>query len=242
MSRPTLLIPVVFPDPEVYPLDQQNLVGLDEFDVVLFGYWEIPAGTSPETARDVHETEAEAVLYEMAAQFSRAGSSTDVQLHFGRPGEAEVALQNRIAAETDADAVLVPKHLTMWHNVLVPLRDDRRLDDVVEFLSAFDRDSMFVIELFHAAPDREATASAEAMLADVKDRLMERGFSDDDVETTVVIAENASRAIAEQAEKHNLVVMGETDEPDDPDRFFGSVYADIADETDTPIAVLLGTT
>jgi hypothetical protein len=38
VSRPTLLIPVVFPEPELHPMTDMHLAGLNGFDVVLSGY------------------------------------------------------------------------------------------------------------------------------------------------------------------------------------------------------------
>lgn len=238
MSRPTLLIPVVFPDPDVYPLDDVNIVGLNGFEIILFGYWETPEGTSREAAREAHETEAEAVLYEMAAQFSRAGASTDIQLHFGPAGVEEGALQDRIAEETDASGVLIPKRLTMPNNVLVPIRDDRKLAEIVDFVSAFDRETTFVLELYHAAPDEAAADGAKRMLEGVKATLLDRGFSENNVEVTVEVADDPGSAIADRARKHNVVVMGGTEELDIENRFFGPLYEYIAEETKTPIAVV----
>lgn len=238
MSRPTILIPVVFPDPDIYPMDDVNIVGLNGFDIVLFGYWETPEGTTPETAREEHETEAEAVLYDMAAQFSRAGASTDIQLHFGPPGDAEGVLQDRIAAETDVDGILVPNQLTMLNNVLIPLRDTRKRDEIVDFVSAFEKDRIFVLELYHATPDETRVEAAERMLEGVKRMLLDRGFSDNDVEVTVEVTDDPASAVADRARNHNIVVMGETEEVGVEDRFFGPIYDYIAEETETPIAVI----
>lgn len=240
MAKPTLLIPIVFPDPEPYPLTDPYIEGLNGFDIVLFGYWEVPDGTSPEAARDAHETEAEAVLYETAADFSHAGASTDVQLHFGRAGAEEDALQDRIAEEADADGVLIPRRLSMLNNVLVPLRDDRKLDEVVDFVSAFDPETIFVVELYHAAHDASDVGEAETMLEAVKRTLLDRGFSESDLEVTVEVHADAGAAIVDRARNHNIVVMGETEELDDETRFLGPVYRVIAERTDTPIVVIRG--
>jgi len=236
VRQQTLLIPVVFPDPEIET--DPNIEGLEGFDITLLGYWEIPGGTTPETAREMHETEAEAVLYEMAANLSRAGASTDIQLHFGPEGDGQEELQDRIVAETDPDGVLVPDNLTMLNNILVPLRDNRRQDKIVDFVSVFDHDMIFVIELSHAAADEAAVESATEMLEDVKATLLDRGFSEADIEITVEVTDDASASIVERARDHNLVVIGETEESAIPDRFLGPVYETIHEETDTPIAII----
>lgn len=238
MARPTLLIPVVFPDPDPHSLVDSNLGGLSGFDVLLFGYWEVPGGATAEAVRAEHETEAEAVLYDLAARFSEAGASTDVQLHFGPGGPERLALQDRILEETDPDGVLLPRPITLLNNVFVALRDDRKRDRIVEFASAFDRETMFALELFHAAPDESAAEEAREMLAEVKATLVDRGFSTDAVETTVEVADDPAAAIARRARSHNVVVMGETELPDAEDRIFGPVYRRVAEEADVPIVAV----
>jgi len=238
MSRPTLLVPVVFPEPDVYPLDSGNIVGLSGFDVVLFGYWEVPEGVSRETARANKEAEAQAILYEMAAAFSRGGASTSVELFFGQSGPEEAALQERIADETDADAVLLGAPITMWTNVLVPLRDARHRVELVEFLSGLDTDSIFTLELYHVAAGPGAVEAGEEMLDSLRAELVEEDVPEDVVEVTVEVHEDAGEAIAERAQRHNLVVMGETEERASATEFLGPVYHTLADRADVPVVVL----
>ncbi|MXR19216.1 universal stress protein [Halobacterium bonnevillei] len=238
MSKPTLLVPVVFPEPDVYPLDSGNIVGLSGFDVVLFGYWELPEGMSRETARANKEAEAQEILYEMAAAFSRGGASTSVRLFFGQPGPEEAALQERIADETDADAVLLGAPITMWANVLVPLRDARHRAELVAFLAGLDTDSIFTLELYHVAAGPAAVEAGEAMLDSLRAELVEHDFPEDVVEVTVEVHDDAGEAIAERAQRHNLVVMGETEERPSEAEFLGPAYHTFADRADVPVVVL----
>ncbi len=236
MSRMSLLVPVVFPREE--PLTDANVQGLAGFDIVLFGYWRTPDGTDPAVAREEHAVDAEAELYELAAQFSRAGASTDVQLHFGPDDEYMDVLQNRIVADTDADAVVIPKRITMWNNVLVPLRDDRNAGRIVEFLDAFDPETIFTLELFHVAADEKDVDAAEEMLGRVEQLLLDQGFTESDLEVTVNVAEDSDTAIIERAGRHNVVVIGETEEQTDATQFLGSTYERIADQIDVPVVVV----
>ncbi|SEW13167.1 universal stress protein [Halobacterium jilantaiense] len=238
MSRTTLLVPVVFPEPDVYPLDDENIVGLSGFDVVLFGYWEVPEEADREAVRASREPDAQSVLYELAAAFSRGGASTSVQLFFGESGATEAKLQDRIADESDVDAVLMGGNITKWANVLVPLRDDRRRADLLTFLGGLNRHSMFTLELYHVAPDRAAADAGEAMLESVRADLVEAGFAEDVVDVTVDIGDNPSVAVAKRARRHNLVVMGETGESPSESAFLGGVYRRLADRVDVPVVVL----
>lgn len=238
MVRPTLLIPVVFPDPDIYPITDMSIAELDGFNVVLYGYWEVPETTTPEAAREAHEIEAEAILYEMAAEFSHAGAATDIQLHFGPAGADQSTLQQRISEDTAADAVLLATHLRSVTNVLVPLRDARHGEQMVDFLSAFDTDSIFVVELYHVAADEDAVTPAESMLESVKETLLARGFSEGNLKLTVEVADDAQSAITERARSHNIIVLGETEQGGFEDRLFGPTSEYIADESETPTIVI----
>lgn len=238
MTTPTLLVPVTFPEPGIYPLADPDVQSLSGFDVELFGYWEIGADESTETARAAHETAAEAVLYELAAAFSRAGASTDIQLHFGESGPGRRELQRRIVEEYDPDGVLLAETLPPLRNVLVPLRDDRHVDSVTEFVSAFGPESLFVVELYHACGEDEDVESCEAMLDAVADRLLSNGFSEADVERTVERVDDVEAALLSKARNHNLVVIGETERRGDDDRVFGDIGERLADRADTPVLVV----
>jgi len=234
MGRMTLLLPVFLPRETA--LIGANLRGFSGFDIVLFGYWSVPEGTDPAVVRETHESEAQAKLYELAAEFSRAGAPTDVRLHFGPTGEHMDALQERTAEEVEADAVVVPNRITGWNNVLVPLRDDRNADRIVEFLDAFAPETIFVIELFHAATDPGDAEAAREMLDGVELALLDRGFTESDVEATVEVVDDPEAAIIERAGRHNVVVIGETEEL--TDRFLGPTYERLAENIDVPVVVV----
>lgn len=236
MSRMSLLIPVYFP--QETPLTDANVQGLTGFDIVLFGYWETPEGIDPAVVREEHGVEAEAALYELAAQFSRAGASTSVQLHFGLAGDELAAIQSQIEGETDADAVVVPKRITLWNNILVPMRDARNADRIVDFLDAFDSKMVFVIELYHVASGSSEVDAAREMLSGVERALLERGFTESDLEVTVEVAPDPEAAIIERASGFNVVVIGETEEASNSDQFLGATYDRIADRTDVPVVVV----
>lgn len=215
-----------------------SIAELDGFNVVLYGYWEVPETTTPEAAREAHEIEAKAILYEMAAEFSHAGAATDIQLHFGHAGTDQSTLQQRISEETAADAILLATQLRSVTNVLVPLRDARHGEQLVDFLCAFDTDSIFVLELYHVAADEDAVAPAETMLESVEETLLARGFSEGNLELTVEVAADARSAIAERARSHNVVVLGETEQSSFEDRLVGPTSEYVAEESETATIVI----
>lgn len=204
----------------------------------MFGYWKVPEGTDPAVVRENHEVDAQTELYELASQFSRAGAPTEVKLSFGPAGEYLSALQERTADEIDADAVVIPNHITQWNNILVPLRTDRNAERIVEFLEAITSESTFILELFHVATNQDDVTSAREMLDGVKGTLLEHGFTESDLEVTVKVADDPEAAIIERASRHNVVVIGETEERSDTRRFLGPIYERIADDIDVPVVIV----
>jgi len=238
MGKPTLLLPVTFPDPAIYPLEDVTVDSLNGFDVVLLGYWELSDGESRAAVRADHETEAEAALYDIAAALSHGGASTDIELHFGEGDQERRAFQRYIVEEFDPDGVLLAERLPSLRNVLVPLRDDRHVDSVTGFLGGFDPEGLFVVELYHAVTDDEGVAAGEAMLDGVADRLLSGGFSETDLERTVAVVDDVPTALAEKARNHNIAVMGATDQQGREDRLFGAVSDHLSQRTDTPVLVV----
>ena len=232
----SLLIPVILPHDGA--LVDANVQGLTGFDIVLFGYWPTPEWEDPMVVYTDRAVEAEAELYELAARFSRAGASTDIQLYVGPSRNRMTALQNLITEEANADAVVIPKQITLWNNVLVPLRDDRNVDQIVEFLNAFDQESMFALELFHVASEESEIKAAQEMLCGVEQSLLDRGFTASDLEITVEIATDPETEVIEQTTGYNVVMIGETEEQPASDRSLGSTYERIAERTDVPVAVV----
>lgn len=237
MDRPKLLIPVQFPDPELYPYPDTIVEGLAGFEIVLLGYYEVPEGSDPVRVRSEHETEAEGALYDMAAAFSKAGAPTDVELHFGHADD-ERGIRDRIAERTDLDGVFVPNPISTLGKVLVPLRDARNAERVVEFVGTLDEYTILDIELLHVVPDEAGVEDGRAMLRNVRDRLVDRGFPAAEVEVTVEVDADPAFSIGNRARRHDLVVMGETEQLDLEERIFGRTYETVADRTDVPIIVL----
>lgn len=238
MPTDTVLIPVVFPDPEITPLHDSFVRELRGFEVTLFGYWEVEDGESLDEARDAHETAAEATLYDLASQFSREGIPTDVQLQFGRAGEEEREFREHIADQIHASAILLSESSTLLRRVLVAIRDEDDGAQLTELTGALDPETTLRVELYHAAESDGAVTHAEEFLAGMRETLHEQGFSDVDLTTTVEVTDDPAFSIAQRARDYELVVLGETAQLDIEDRVFGETYEYIAEQTDVPI--LLG--
>ncbi|MDY6779965.1 MAG: hypothetical protein SV760_05360, partial [Halobacteria archaeon] len=175
MSKETLLVPIVFPNPGIHPIHESFVKELSGFDISLLGYWEVDEGKSVEEVREKNETEAEAVLYDLAARFSEQGSSTDIQLYFGPSGEEERNLRDRVVEQTHASAVLFPSRSTLLRKVLVAVKDEDQQDKLVNLVAGLDPDTTLRIELYHAVEDEDELEAAEEMLADMREKLIQEG-------------------------------------------------------------------
>jgi hypothetical protein len=241
MSRETLLIPIVFPDPGVHPIHESFVKELSGFDISLLGYWEVDEDESVEEVREENKTEAEAVLYDLAARFSEQGSSADIQLYFGPPGQEESNLRDRVVEQTHASAVLFPSRSTLLRTVLVAVKDEEQKDKLVSLVTSLDPDTTLRIELYHAVVDEDRSEEAEDMLADMREKLIEKGFPQVELETKTEVITDESLGIRRRATSghYDLVVMGETDDPDTEDKVFGQKYEIVSEETELPIMLSL---
>ncbi|MFB6298331.1 MAG: universal stress protein [Salinirussus sp.] len=206
--------------------------------MTLFGYWEVEAESDIDAAREAHRIEAEAVLYELAAEFSKAGAPTDIQLDFGRPADEEREFRNRVVEETHADAIFVPNPFTSLGRVLAPIRDARNQQQLIEVVAALNEQTVIDIELFHVCEDESMVSEAREMLDGVHEQLTRQGFPELEVKTTVTVSDDPAYAISQRARSHDLIVMGETSKPDYEDQIFGPAYEYVAGRSEDPILVV----
>lgn len=238
MSRETLVVPVVFPDPELHPVHTSLVKELKNFEILLLGYWEVGEGEDSDEIRDAHQTEAQGILYEIAAEFSKEGVPVDIQLHFGSSDEDERNLRQRVAAQTHATGILLIGNQTLLRRGLVAVRDARDATRLLNVIRRLNPETTLQLEFYHAAETDQEATTAEDDLRELLEQLHEEGFSYADLTTTVEVTDNPEFGIIRQAHNHEFIVMGETEQPDVEDEIFGKTYEHIAEETELPI--LLG--
>lgn len=231
MTRETLLIPVEFPDP--VPLPSTFIGGFTSCRVLLVGVYETPADTDSEERRR-REIEAYNTLYSYANQFVRAGDTAEVELVMG---EDVADAPTRIAEERGVDALLVPNPITTLDNVLVSIRDPEFVEPIGEFVGLLDQEVVLHATLFSAAETEAEATEKREMLVDLRDRMVEAGFNETTIDVEVSVSDDPPFAISEASRNHDLIIMGETQDPEF-ERVFGSTYQSIADETEHPIVVV----
>lgn len=164
----------------------------------------------------------------------QSGALADVELVMD---EDVSGTPTRVAEENDHDALLVPNPITNLGRVLVAVRDGTFVEPIERFVGALNGDVVTHLTLLSVTDSEEAVDEQAALLPSLRDRLDDAGFSKYATETEVVVSDDPSFAIGEAAGSHDIILMGETEQPT-RDRVFGKTYESVAEETDVPVVVL----
>lgn len=227
----TVVIPIEFPDPD--PLPPTFVDVTTPCRVVLLGVYELPGGVDDDD-RHRREIEAKNTLYSLASTFVREGETAEVELVMGQD-LADVP--STVAEQRDADALLIPNPITTLGRVLVPIRDRKFADPVVEFVSTLEESGLVHTSLLHVVEDDAELEEGEQFLSEVKNGLVEAGYPSTGVDTEVVVSDDPSFAVSSAADGYDLIIMGETQDTG-YERVFGEMYESVAEQTNLPIIVV----
>lgn len=232
-AKAKLLIDVELPEP--VPIADPLVALMSSLQVVLVGWYAVPEQTSPEQARDQFEAEARTALETVADPFRAAGATVHAHLVF--TGD-ELATIERISAEQDCDAVLIPRPLTRLERILVPLRGLRNARRIAGFVADLVQDGTTDVTLLHVLEEDEEARTVQANVLDAVAAMMaDEGIDAGLVRLRVEVAEDPGEAIIEIARAYDVVVIGET-EPSVREVIFGSVPEQIAHEASVPVMVV----
>lgn len=229
---PRLLVPVDVSRED--PQGERLTRALPGVEVVALGYFPVPDQSLPAQIKLNRGDEAAARLEEIAGQIAADGTSVETELVFTHDRRDPI---DRIAAESDCDAVLIPgaEPTETIDRILVPLRGGRNVARIVAFAGAVARDSNASVTLFHAITGQDG--DGHALLDDAADRLVADGLDEARITRQVIEGGDGYAEIIERGEAFDLIVLGET-EPSLRERIFGSTPTKIADRTDRSVAVV----
>lgn len=231
-ETPTLLTPV---NVSTEPVPADRLVELlAGVNIVLLGYFPVPDQSLPAQLKLTRGDKAQTRLDQLA---DRLGANSDIrrietELVFTHDRQDPI---DRIADERGCDAVLIPGEAETVERILVPLRSDVNMEQILTFVGAVAGYSGGSITLFHAATD--GTESGERLLGRAADRLVTGGI--DRTKITQEVAEDADgdSQIIEHGSAFDLIVLGET-EPSLRKQIFGTTPEKIAEHTSRPVVVV----
>ncbi|KOX91371.1 universal stress protein [Haloarcula rubripromontorii] len=205
-DRQSILVPIRVLEGESVPEGVPEL--LAHSHVVLVGYHVIPEQTAPGQARLQFEDRATERLDEYEEMFEGAGATVERRLVFTHDGQKTI---DRMIAEHDCMAVLVPNATGPVEDVLVPVRGavgvDRLARVVASVFGAMDAD----VTLYHVAAADTTDDDVQTLLSGITERLVEFGMDPSTIETRIDRDRNPLDAIVDVAKSFDTVVMGETD-------------------------------
>lgn len=205
-DRPTVLVPRQVLEGESIPEGIPALVS--GAHVLLLGYHVLPEQTATEQGREQFGEKATKRLAEFETMLEAEGATVETRMVFTHEAQQTI---NRVIVEEDCFAVLIPKATSPVERVLVAVRGTIGNDRLVAVLGGLFAGSGTDLTLFHVSDAEETGADIESMLAELESALADAGIGRDNVETRVEMGDRPLDLIAEVAEGHDLVVMGETD-------------------------------
>lgn len=229
---PTVVVQLAVQERETVPETLAEF--LSPLSVVVVGVVEIPDQTSSEQARSQFEDDARQTLETVADLFSESGSDVETRLSFTHDARRTV---EKVATNIDRAAVLFPAPVTSIERVLVAVRGGINVPNIAATVAALLEGTDATATVYHAAEEGADTEPAEQALTAVVSALGDAGIESQRVTTTIERADEPLAALADAADEHDLLVIGEG-EPTLADRLFGDTSERIAERTAVPVVVV----
>lgn len=231
-ERPTILIPVRVLEGESIPEGVPEL--LENAHVVLLGYHVVPDQTATDQARSQFEEQATRRLEDLTAILEESDATVESQLVFTHDGQQTI---DRVTAEHDCLAVLIPNATGPIRDVLVAVRGVVGIDRFVRLVSGLFAGTDIDVTLYHVAGEGETDEDVETLLDGISSRLTEEGMSPESIETEISRGDDAQGLIVDAADSYDAVVMGESD-PSVTTFLFGMTADQVAKQFLGPVFVL----
>ena len=231
-DRPTILLPVGILERESIPEGVPEL--LTNAHVVLLGHHAVPDQTATDQARSQFEDQATRRLDDFTAILEHAGATVDSLLVFTHDTQTTI---DRVAAEHDCLAILIPNATRPIETVLVAVRGIVGIDRFVRVVSGLFATLEITVTLYHVAEEDESDEDVETLLDGIATRLSEEGVSPELVDTQVSRGGKSEEMIVDAADTYDAVVMGESD-PSVRTLLFGMSVDQVAREFLGPIFVV----
>lgn len=230
-----ILIPFELPDAD--PISPVLVDDLSGMEIVALGHFKLPEQTPSEMARSQFGEKAQAELDDLVAPFREAGNTVTTRLVFGQDRSQTI---DRITVEEECDAELDPAPTDHIERILVPIVDKENLDRMAHFIAVLYEEVTNEVTLFHVVEhgSGEDVETAEAMLGEAREDLIERGWDSDMVDVSCVSAEGHDEPILQMAGDYDAVVMEEGHPEDLRRRIFGTLPDRIAGRTGDPVIVV----
>ena len=228
----SILVPI---DISASNLPAQPLTDLcRSVDVVLLGYYPVPDQVAPAQLRQDHGSDATETLGEIADEFRTRDIDVTEELVFTHDRQDTI---DRVADKYGCDAVLTLGEVRQIERVLVPLRGDTNLEQIVSLLVDIMRMSDVSITFFHSVVEDSDPSHGESLVRGAVDRLDEAGIDRERINWQLSDKPSPNDEIIELAREYDLLVLGETN-PSLRERILGTVPSRVVDEVDKPSFIM----
>jgi nucleotide-binding universal stress UspA family protein len=202
--------------------------------VVLLGYHVVPDQTATDQARSQFEEQATRRLDDFTAILEDAGATVDSQLVFTHDGQTTI---DRLTAEHDCLAVLIPNATRPLEDLLVAVRGIVGIDRFVRLISGLLTALDVNVTLYHVPEDHETDEDAETLLDGIAARLSEEGVSPELIDIQISREGDPREMIIDAADNYDAIVMGESD-PSVATFLFGMTADQVATQFLGPVFVV----
>lgn len=233
LSGATVLVPFDASDPGSPSGDLVELLG--PHSVVALGYYPVPDQSTTEQLESQFGEEARETTESIAEQFADRGADVTTVVVFTHDRSTTI---ERVATEYEADAVLTTGLVEgTLDRVLVPLRGDDNLEQIVKFVSVLLRQSTAEVTVLNVAESDDDAAQGELIVRGACDRLEEAGLGSDRVGWRQERSGDVSSTIESVAEGYDMMMLGET-EPSLRERIIGGITLDLIDQSPKPVLII----
>jgi hypothetical protein len=231
-DRPRILVPVRVLEGESIPEGVPEL--LANAHVVLLGYHVVPDQTATDQSRYQFEDKATRRLSDFTAILEHAGATVESTLVFTHDGQTTI---DRMTAEHDCHAVLIPNATRPIENVLVAIRGIVGIDRFVRLVSGLFASIDVDVTLYHVAEEDETDEDVETLLDGVANRLIDAGLSSDAIDIQISREGSPQGLIVDTSDDYDTIVMGESD-PSVTTFLFGMTADQVAEQFLGPVFVI----
>lgn len=228
-----ILVAVDVPAPEQI---SQLLIELQRpLKVCLLGTYSVPEQTAPEQAREQHGELAGSALEEVADAFRASGVEVETELVF-TPDVLDSV--ERTAVERGCHAILLLEPAYQMERILAALRPGPLATRIARLLAELLRGTDLGATLLHVMDEDDDPDRGRRELERLERELIEEGgVAAEQVETRLEVDDDPEKVVAEAADGHDVVLIGET-EPSLRDTVLGDFARRLSDDTDTPVIVV----
>lgn len=231
-NRPSILMPIRVLEGESIPEGVPEL--LTNAHVVLLGYHVVPDQTATDQARSQFEEQATRRLEDFTAILEHAGATVESQLVFTHDGQTTI---DRLTAEHDCLAVLIPNATRPLEDLLVAVRGIVGIDRFVRLVSGLVASIDVNVTLYHVAEENETDEDVETLLDGIATRLSEEGVPPESIDLQISREGDPREMIVDAADEYDAIVMGESD-PSVTSFLFGMTADQVAKQFLGPVFVV----